>query len=190
MKRCAFVAVLVAGCASGGGPPPTSSNIEQPIKVTLFRYLPDRAQRPVAEYVVMLSRTWTIQYGGYSSEPFERVVRNPRKGTEIVDAELDLLIKGLKKLGWDELPSTDVSGFDGARFTQLEREVRMDAMRYQQYIWITIQTPTETKTVFGKDALMMGQAVQEKFIRCRDTVLKGALQHTAQATAEPMRPNK
>jgi hypothetical protein len=187
MKRSAVLLLLMtAGCsAGGGGPVDPGPLIEAPIKVTMFQFTFNQRRQPIPEYIVMLSRTWTLTYGGMAGEPFERYVRNPYKGTEIRDRDLDVLAKALVTNGWDDLPSFDLETLDQSRLAALEREMRSNPMAEQQYVYITLHTPTGKKTAFGKDALLAGPAVQAKFAKCREIVLMGRLQHTAQSTAVP-----
>ena len=183
-----LLAVVVAGCSTGAVKPPPAEPTEQALKVTLFRWVQDKRLRAAPEYVIMLSHTWSITYGGGANEVFERIVHNPRKGADIVDGELDNLIRALKSKGWDELPEADLAGIDAKRLLQMEREVSTNPLlMQQQYLWITVQTPKEKKTVFGKDALLRGEAMHKKFVECVYLVGRGAMAHTAQASAEPTR---
>lgn len=188
MKQFAalLLPLLVAGCATDGGKPADPGPlIEAPIKVTMFQFTFNQRRQPIPEYIVMLSRTWTLTYGGMSGEPFERYVRNPYKGTEIRDRDLDVIAKAMATNGWDDLPSFDLETLDQSRLAALEREMRSNPMAEQQYVYITLHTPAGKKTVFGREALLAGPAVHARFLKCREIVLMGRLQHTAQSVAEP-----
>jgi hypothetical protein len=168
-------------------PPPVSDGVEgRAIKVTYFRYTENpKTHRLEPQYYVMLSRGWKLRYGPWAKEPFEKLVKSPFKGVEILDAHLEEVVAAMNGKGWDKLASFPLESIDQGALLRMDRMARQDTLSATQSRYLTVQVDNVKKTVYWKDILLTAdESITRIFAACELIALKAGMQHTVQVSVE------
>ncbi|GEM_PF-4033808 len=176
--------ILLSACSGGGGTDvqddkePASGKL---LKVTYLRFeLEPQSRRWVAQYRVMISRSWRAKHGDSPNEPlgklFRRGGRSPFLG-EVPDAQMELLLRELNRKGIDKLVSTRPEDLDLVSIVQAEK----DPSTAQVTRIITVGNDSSHRSYLLR-ANSSREETLKGFVDCEREVIKMAVAYTAQVT--------